>query len=74
MNSMGYGRLGTETGPDRVIWNQSTLKPCPFCGGDVTFHPRPSEDLGYIICPKCTIKIKGYKDEITQIWNRRVNE
>ena len=63
------------------------LKPCPFCGREVTVHGGPEEwkptwwdpDSGgdpYVIsCDHCGCGLdKGYceLDELVEAWNRRV--
>ena len=54
------------------------LKPCPFCGSNATLkYPREGE-LGYsatITCNKCHVEMwAASKEEVIEMWNRRVNE
>lgn len=53
------------------------LKPCPFCGGNVTAietHP----GRGEIYCGRCDVVMGGNDaktpEELTEAWNRRAND
>ena len=58
------------------------LKPCPFCGENVRisrYIDEISENHFRVVCTNCDVKIDGYirtksEEEITDWWNRRVNE
>lgn len=55
------------------------LKPCPFCGGSVRFDETYSFFSDHVIyCDSCDIVFSlddctARKDEIAQVWNRRVD-
>ena len=50
-----------------------TLKPCPFCGRDVTLVSN-SEEGYYIACDECGAKtiVFGYEAKAIEAWNKRV--
>jgi len=55
------------------------LKPCPFCGGEVTLEEmetHPEYKYYEIYCYKCRLVIKHnfdpeFKTKLVKLWNRR---
>ena len=55
--------------------NPDTMKPCPFCGGNVQLHKFAIADIWGIFCPKCGTCFSNQLNEsrlrVIKAWNRR---
>mgnify|MGYP002068886796 FL=1 len=51
------------------------IKPCPFCGNNNIIIER-RRDGNVVSCIGCGVSIVAYisREEIIEMWNRRVNE
>lgn len=55
----------------------SELKPCPFCGGEVTIWNTGFGIVKVIECKKCDLRfvykwsVAGSNHELAEIWNKR---
>ena len=50
--------------------SQTTLKPCPFCGGDAEEYCTPTWQY-WVYCELCQIKFTGVsRVDVANVWNR----
>ncbi len=50
------------------------LKPCPFCGGEVSMWPRTFGVVTVFQCEKCKVRIVFPWNKDPGDWNRRADD
>lgn len=72
-----------ESDLEKDLLAKNELKPCPFCGKDVKVkrYKASGHDWWFVECSNCKINIDPLmwnfnrtKNEIIEIWNKRVSE
>lgn len=62
---------------DRYNVETIPIRPCPFCGGEVSIYTYDNSSFGYITCVNCGCTIRrdhpSIKD-LVEAWNKRKGE